>query len=186
MSRVVDGGAIFAGWVGVGMAVMIAIGLELILAIQSLVFVAAPLAGLLIGWYANVRSERRRPLARVLANAAWAGAMTCVSLAFLYAGLRLLFVYADNGYPDFNQPGRPACAPGPACTYERYVAAGQAAELAAIGVTDAATFEGYVLGEQLNGGLVLVALTLGGAVLGGAVAAGTRGARRTEAAAVPG
>jgi hypothetical protein len=112
--------------------------------------------------------------------------MTGLSLAVLYAALRLLFIYADNGYPDFNQPGRPACAPGPACTYARYVAAGEADELAASGATDAASFEGYVLREQVNGGLVLVGLTLGGAVLGGAVVAGTGRSRRTEAAAVPG
>src|SRR3712207_5286351 len=100
MSRVVDRGAVFAGWVGVGMAVMIAIGLELIVAVQSLVFLAAVPTGLLIGWYANVRSERRRPLARVAANSAWAGLVTGASLAILYVVLRLLFVYADNGYPD--------------------------------------------------------------------------------------
>jgi hypothetical protein len=186
MSRLVDPGALFAGWVGVGVAVMIAIGLELILAVQSLVFLAAPLAGLLVGWYANARSERRRPVGRVVANAVLAGAMTGLSLAILYAGLRLLFIYADNGYPDFNQPGRPACAPGPACTYARYVAAGEADELAASGVTDAPSFEGYMLRAQLNGGLGLVGLTLGGAMLaGGLVAAGGRWSR-TEAAAVPG
>jgi hypothetical protein len=186
VSRVVDSGAVFAGWVGVGMAVTIAIGLELILAVQSLVFLAAPVAGLLVGWYANVRSERRRPAVRVLANAILAGAMTGLSLAILYGALRLLFVYADNGYPDFNQPDRPACTPGPACTYARYVAAGEGDELAAAGVVDAASFEAYVLREQLNGGLLLVGLTLGGAVVGGAFVAGTGRARRAEAAAVPG
>jgi hypothetical protein len=186
VSRLVDPGAVFAGWVGVGMAVMIVIGLELILAVQSLVFIAAPLAGLLVGWYANARSERRRPAGRVLANAALAGAMSGLSLAILYAALRVLFIYADNGYPDFNQPGRPACAPGPACTSARYVAAGEADELAASGVTDAASFEAYVLREQVNGGLVLVGLTLGGALLGGGLVALAGRSRRSEAAAVAG
>ena len=66
---VVDRGAIFAGWVGLGMAVVIAIAFELIIAVQTLVFLFAPIAGLLIGVYANARSERWRPLRRVIANA---------------------------------------------------------------------------------------------------------------------
>jgi hypothetical protein len=112
--------------------------------------------------------------------------MAGLALALLYGALRLLFVYADNGYPDFNQPGRPACAPGPACTYARYVAAGEGDELAAAGAVDAASFEAYLLREQLNGGLLLVGLALGGAVVGGAFVAATSRARRAEAAAVPG
>jgi hypothetical protein len=192
MTRFVDRGAVFAGWVGLGMALMIAIGLELIVAVQSLVFLAAPVAGLLVGWYANVRSERRRPVGRVLSNAAWAGLVTGLALAILYVVLRLLFIYADNGYPEFNRTdanGAPigaTCDAGPACTYARYVSAGRAGELAAAGVTDAATFEGYVLREQANGALLLTVATLAGALVGGAIAAGTGGERRVERAAVPG
>jgi hypothetical protein len=192
VTRFVDRGAVFAGWVGIGMAVMIAIGLELIVAVQSLVFLAAPVAGLLVGWYANVRSERRRPIRRVVSNAAWAGLVTGLSLAILYVVLRLLFIYADNGYPEFNRtdsrgaPIAATCQAGPACTYARYVSAGRTDELAAAGVTDAATFERYVLGEQANGALLLTLVTLAGALVGGAIAAGTGGQHRVEAAAVPG
>ena len=78
MGRVLDRGAIFAGWVGLGMAVVIAISFELIIAVQSLVFLLAIPAGLLIGFYADARSVRRRPWWRVLVNALYAGLLTGV------------------------------------------------------------------------------------------------------------
>lgn len=175
--RFVDRGAIFAGWVGLGMGLVIAISFELIVAVQSIVFILAPLAGAVIGAYANVRSERWRPRTRVLANAAYAGLVTGVGLAVLYVILRLLFIYADTGYPQFNradpqgQPIPPFCATGPGCTYERYVAFGRDPDLVAAGVTDAASFEPFVVREQLTGGLALIVLTLGGALVGGGIRA---------------
>jgi hypothetical protein len=167
VSRVVDRGAIFAGWVGLGMAVVVAMGFELIVAVQSLVFIFAPIGGLLIGFYANARSARRRPWRRVVANALYAGVFTAVSLAILYAGLRLVFVYADSGYRDGTQGGPLVCTTGPRCTYERYIESGRGPELAAAGVADAATFEQFVLQEQLNGALTIIALVTGGALVGG-------------------
>ena len=167
MSRVVDKGAIFAGWVGLGMAVVVAMGFELIVAVQSLVFIFAPIGGLLIGFYANARSERRRPWRRVFANALYAGLFTAVSLAILYAGIRLVFVYADSGYRDGTQGGPLACTAGPQCTYLRYIESGRGAELAAAGVTDAVAFERFVLQEQFNGALTIIALVTGGALMGG-------------------
>jgi hypothetical protein len=169
VSRIIDRGAIFAGWVGLGMAVVMAIGFELIVAVQSLVFLIALPAGLLIGSYANTRSERRRPWARVIANALWAGLVTALSLAIFYGGVRLLFVYADSGYRDPGQGGPLVCATGPECTYQRYLGAGRGPELELAGVHDAADFEGFVLQGQLNGALAIVTLTLGGAVAGGAL-----------------
>jgi len=171
VSRFVDRGAIFAGWVGLGMAVVIAMGLELIVAVQSLVFLAALPAGLLIGAYAETRSARRRPWRRVLANAMWAGLVTAVSLAILYGGIRLLFVYADSGYRDAGQGGPLVCRTGPQCTYERYLGAGRGPELEAAGVHDAADFERFVLQGQLNGAITILTLTIGGAVIGGAMSA---------------
>jgi len=167
MSRIVDRGAIFAGWVGLGMAVVVAMAFELIVAVQSLVFLFAPVSGLLIGYYANARSERRRPWRRVIANAVYAGLVTAVSLSILYAGLRLLFVYADSGYRDGTQGGPLVCTTGPDCTYQRYVESGRGPELAAAGVGDVATFEQFVLQEQLNGALTIIALVTGGALVGG-------------------
>ena len=179
MGRVLDRGAIFAGWVGLGMAVTIAISFELVIAVQALVFLAAVPAGLLIGYYAGARSERRRPVWRTLVDAAYAGLVTGVSLALVYAAVRLLFIYADTGYPNYNltdaqgQPVGVTCAVGPGCAYQRYVDQARsdpafAAALAQAGVTDTASFEGYVLHEELDGGLILVGLVVGGALVGGA------------------
>jgi hypothetical protein len=169
--RVLDKGAKFAGWVGVGMAIVIAMAFELIIAVQSIVFLVAPLAGILIGAYANQRSERWRPRWRVVVNAAYAGLVTGLALAILYVLLRLLFIFADSGYPDFNRTdvnGAPTgiqCAAGPECTYQRYVGAGRDPELRAVGVTDGASFGSFVLREQLQGGGILVGLTVVGSLL---------------------
>ncbi|MGH2467681.1 MAG: hypothetical protein ACRDGL_08125 [Candidatus Limnocylindrales bacterium] len=149
------------------MALVIVIGLELVVAIQPLVFVIALPTGLVIGWYAGVRSARRRPWWRVLANAAYAGVLTAIGLTVLYVALRLLFVYADSGYRDGNQGGPLACTGGPDCSYQRYLAAKQGPVLAAAGVHDAASFEQWFLRGQLQGGLALLVITAGGAILGG-------------------
>lgn len=163
----IDGGAVFAGWVGLGMALVIAIAFQLIIAIQALVFLLAPLAGLLIGAYANHRAQRRRPVWRVLLNAGYAGLVTGVGLAIMYVALRLLFIYADTGFRP-GENGQLDCSPGPECAYLRYVGEGYGDELAAFGVVDGATFGEYALREQLTGGLILVSLTLGGALVAGA------------------
>ena len=168
-TSLIDPGAVLAGWVGMGVALMVVIGLELVLAIQSLVFVVAPLCGLLIGFYADARARRRRPVWRVIANAAYAGLVTGLALALLYGGLRLLFIYADTGFPDFNRPGQETCATGPGCTYARYLRLGQGEQLAARGITDAAAFERTVLAEQVNGAMLLLGGTLAGALVGGLV-----------------
>jgi len=170
--RFLDRGAIFAGWVGLGMGLVIAIAFELIVAIQPLVFLLALPAGALIGAYANVRSERWRPRGRVLTNSAYAGLVTGVGLALLYVAIRLLFIYADSGYRVDSQGGQLACSPGPGCTYERYLAAGRGPELTASGVSDAASSESFVLGEHLAGGLTLIALSTGGALMAGGLRAG--------------
>jgi hypothetical protein len=169
--RPFDTGAIFAGWVGIGVAMVIVISFGLVIAVQPLVLLAAPVAGLLVGSYANHRSARWRPRWRVLANAAWAGLVTGMSLAIFYAAVRLLFVYFDAGYRPESQGGQIDCARGPECVYMRYVEEGRGDELAAAGVTDAAGFEGAMLGEQLDGALLLTGLTLAGAIGAGAVRA---------------
>ena len=169
--RLLDRGAIFAGWVGIGMAIVIAIAFELIVAVQPIVFLAAPIAGILIGGYANQRSERWRPRWRLFANSLYAALVTGISLAVMYAVLRLVFIYGDTGYPDFNQvdsngaPTGVQCANGPDCTYQRYLEAGRGDELTAAGVTDGASFGSFVLREQAQGALILVVLTTAGAIL---------------------
>ncbi len=163
------------------MAVIIAIAFELIVAVQSIVFLVAPLAGLLIGAYANARSERRRPWSRVLTNGAYAGLVTGVGLALLYAGIRLLFIYADSGYRVPAQGGQIACPTGPACTYERYLLEGRRPELEAVGIRDVASFERYVVRQHLTGTLVLTGLTTLGGVLGGVLYGVTAKGQKEEA-----
>ena len=75
VSRVFDRGAIVAAYVGIGMAVTIAISFLLVIPIEPIYWLLALPAGLLIGYYANQRSDRRRgPWSRILANALFAGA----------------------------------------------------------------------------------------------------------------
>ena len=74
MRRFIDRGAITAGWVGVGMAVTIAASFLLVIPIEPVYWLLALPVGLLIGYYANSRSDRRAgPWGRILANAVFAG-----------------------------------------------------------------------------------------------------------------
>lgn len=165
MARVIDAGAVFAGWVGLGMALVVAMAFELIIPVQTLVFLLAPLVGLLIGVYANARSERWRPRGRVLSNSLYAGAVTGIGMATLYVLIRLIFIYGDTGaLPDGTSL---QCQTGPACIYERYVDAGQADELAGLGITDGQSLEAAAWRELIATGAGLFVLTVGGAVLGG-------------------
>jgi len=169
MSRVLDRGAIFAGWVGAGMAAVIVLSFELVIPVQPVVFYSAPLAGLLIGYYANTRSGRAGgPWARVAANAIYAGLVTGLSLALLYGAIRLLFFYGDAGFSAGSQGGAVTCRSGADCTYQRYLAdPASAAELRAAGITDASSFERYFLAEQLDGGIILLLWTAVPALFGG-------------------
>ena len=181
MNRVLDRGAIFAGWVGAGMAAVIVLSFELVIPVQPVVFYSAPLAGLLIGYYANARSERAGGAwTRVLTNALYAGLVTGLALAILYGAVRLLFFYADAGFSAEDRGGAVTCRSGEDCTYQRYLAnPAYAAELRTAGVADAAGFERYFLGQQLNGGLILVLWTAVPALLGGvAYGASNSGALR--------
>jgi len=174
LRRFIDRGAVFAAWVGVGTAVVVVIAFGLVVPIQAIVYLLALPVGALIGWYANQRAERRRPRARAFANALWAGALTGLVLALFYVGVRLLFIFADTGYPDFNrtdrdtgQPVPPFCVVGPDCTYQRYLAAGRGVELEGGGVTDSTSFARAIVNDQFAGGVTLFILTLAGASIAG-------------------
>jgi hypothetical protein len=137
----------------------------LIIPVQTVVFIAAPLAGVVIGVYANVRSERWRPRAKVLLNAIYAGLVTGLGLAILYVIIRLVFIYGDTGA--LPNGTRINCSSGPECIYLRYVNVGQQAELASMGITDAASLESALWRELMVTGSGLVLLTLGGSIVGG-------------------
>jgi len=154
------------------MALVLAIAFELIIPVQTLVFLLAPLMGVLIGVYANVRSERWRPRGRVLLNAAYASLITGLAVAVLYIALRLVFIYGDTGaMPDGSSL---TCHTGPDCIYQRYVQADQADELAPLGITDGATLEAAAWRELLIFGAGLIVLTVAGGLVGGAIRSATK------------
>lgn len=167
LRRFIDEGAIFGGWVGLGMALVVVIAFGLIIPIQTVVFALAPVMGVLIGVYANVRSERWRPRGRSLANAAYAGIVTGIGIAVMYVLIRLVFIYGDSGaLPDGTALD---CNTGPDCIYARYVELGAADELAEIGITDGQSLESAAWRELIVTGAGLFVLTLGGALVGGVV-----------------
>jgi hypothetical protein len=144
---------------------VLAIAFELVIPVQTIVFMVAPLMGAVIGAYANVRSDRWRPRGRVLVNAVYAGLVTGVALALIYVAIRLVFIYGDTGaLPNGTSM---ACQAGPACAYQRYINAGEGEVLASRGIHDAATFENAMRQDLTVTGVGLVALTVGGALVGG-------------------
>ena len=165
MSRLVDRGAIAAAYVGIGMAVTIAFSFLLIIPIESVILLLALPSGLLIGYYANQRSDRRAgPWGRILVNGLFAGAVTGLTAAILLLSIKALFFYADNGYRDPGQGGQVTCLGGADCVYGRYLDAGRGPELAAAGVTDADSFSGlYWSGQFGSAGTLLILTLVGGA-----------------------
>ncbi len=167
--RFIDNGAVFAGWVGLGMAIVIALAFELIIPLQALVFVFAPFMGVLIGVYANVRAERWRPRGRVLANALYAGAVTGLAIAVFYVVIRLVFIYGDGGsLPDGTSL---TCQTGPDCVYQRLIIeeqrTGTTGDLASNGIHDGQSLEAFAWRSLALTGASLFILTLGGSAIGG-------------------
>lgn len=169
--------AVAAGLVGVGVAAVVVIGFALVFAVQVLVFLVALPMGLLIGWYAGVRTRAvvateggpgaRLSWPRALADGLVAGLLTGLSLALLYVLVRLVFLYLDNG---FRAGGPPyVCSSGPECSYQR--ALDQPTVRAALegsGVRDAPGYTAYFLEGQALGGAALVILVVAGALVGSA------------------
>lgn len=179
MSRVIDRGAVTAAYVGIGMAVTIVVSFLIIIPIEPVIWLLTVPAGLLIGYYANQRSDRRAgPWSRIVRNGVVAGAVTGLSIAALIMVVKAIFFFADTGYPDFNRvdatgaPIPPACATGGDCVYARYLALGRGPDLQEAGVRDAAGFGALYWSQQWSvaGALLMVttASALGGAALYGA------------------
>jgi hypothetical protein len=172
LSRFVDRGAVTAAYVGIGMALTIGLSFLLVIPVEPVYWALALPAGLLIGYYANARSGRGAGAwRRILANGIVAGLATGITMAALLLGIKAIFFTADDGYRDPGLGGRLDCATGVDCVYQRYRAE-QGDQLAAAGVTDAATFGGFYWSQQLStSGLVLLLAVVGSA--GGAFAYGT-------------
>ena len=168
MSRFVDRGAITAAYVGIGMGVTIVASFTLIIPIEWVIWVLAFPSGLLIGYYADQRSDRRAgPWGRILLNGLFAGVVTGLTVAILLLAIKALFFYGDNGFRDPTLGGPIACSPGAECVYERYLEAGRGSDLAGAGVIDAGSFTRFYWNEQLgSAGTIILLTTLGG--LGGA------------------
>ena len=184
MSRLVDRGAITAAYVGIGMAVTIAISFLLIIPIEPIVWLLTIPSGLLIGYYANQRSNRRAgPWGRILVNGVFAAFVTGLTAAVLLLGVKALFFYGDNGYRDESAGGPIACSSGPECVYQRYLIIDDGARVAGLetaGVTDAASFTAFYWTQQFTvAGLIVAVTTAGG--LGGALLYGITRPRPTRA-----
>jgi hypothetical protein len=192
VTRIVDRGAINAAYVGIGMALTIAVSFLLVIPIEPIYWLLALPAGLLIGYYANQRSDRRAgPWSRILANALLAGVATGLTLAALLLVVKALFFFGDNGFPDYNradpetgQPVPPHCDPGANCVYSRYLAAGRGPDFESIGVTDTATFSSFYWNQQFATAAFLVLLTTAGGLGGGALYGVFRPKPRADGVAV--
>ena len=172
MSRFVDRGAIVAAWVGVGMAVTIAISFLLVIPIEPVYWLLSLPAGLLIGYYANARSDRLSgPWRRIVANGVFAGFVTAATMTVLLLGVKGLFFYADNGYRDASLGAPLECPAGPGCVYARYLVDGRGPALEAAGVRDVASFTSFYWAQQGSSAGTVFGLTLAGG-LGGALAYG--------------
>jgi len=172
VSRVADRGAIAAAYVGIGMAVTIVVSFLLIIPIEGLIWLFALPSGLLIGYYADQRSNRRLgPWRRIVSNGLFASLVTGLTVAALLLVLKALFFYADNGYRDPGLGGSISCSTGAGCVYQRYLDANRGPELVSAGVTDVASFTAFYWSEQVSSATTVLALTviggLGGATLYG-------------------
>jgi hypothetical protein len=181
MTRFIDRGAITAAYVGIGMAVTIGISFLLVIPIEPIFWLLTIPAGLLIGYYANQRADRRGgPWSRIVANGLFAGAVTAASLAILLLAVKALFFFADDGYRDASQGGSLSCQGGAACVMARYVADGRGPGLARAGVTDVATFTAFYWDQQLSTAGTLAVLCL----IGGVAGAGLYGLTRPRSPSV--
>lgn len=172
MSRFVDRGAVVATYVGIGMAVTMAISFLLVIPIEPAYVLLSIPGGLIIGYYANARAARTRgEWRRIVPNALLAGAVTGLTLAAFVLGVKALFFLGDNGYPDFNRVENgvavgPTCISGGDCVYHRYLAA-EPGHLADAGITDAASFANVYWEQQWSSARLLLGTTTGAAIIGG-------------------
>ncbi len=145
------------------MAVTIAISFLLIIPIEPIVWLLTVPSGLLIGYYANQRSNRRAgPWRRIIVNGVFAALITGLATAVLLLGVKALFFYGDNGYRDPSAGGPITCTSGPDCVYQRYRIIEDGARvpgLEAAGVTDAESFSAFYWSQQFTVAGLIVAVT---------------------------
>jgi hypothetical protein len=168
VTRIVDRGAITAAYVGIGMAITIGVSFLLVIPIEPIYWYLMLPAGLLIGYYANQRSDRRSgPWRRIAANGLFAGLATGLTAALLLLAVKALFFAADNGFRDPAQGGSLNCHAGADCVYHRYLDAGRGPDLAAAGVSDADSFARLYWTQQAQTAEVVFLLATAGGLGGG-------------------
>jgi hypothetical protein len=183
VSRFVDRGAVVAAYVGIGMAITMAIGLLLVIPIEPAYVLLSIPGGMIIGYYANARSARSRgQWRRIIPNALLAGAVTGLVLASLALGTKALFFFGDSGFPDFNRVENgvavgPTCVAGGDCVYHRYLKA-KPGDVSDAGITDSASFADVYWAQQWSTARLLIGMTTSAAILGG-VLFGVAGPRRS-------
>ena len=183
MSRLIDRGALTAAYVGIGMAVTTGLSFLLIIPIEPIYWALSIPAGLLIGWYAGVRSGRARgEWRRIIGNSLFAGLATGFTLAIFLLAVKGLFFFADDGYRDPGLGGRITCTGGADCVYQRYLERDGDA-LRIVGVTDATSFSAYYWAQQAATAELLVAVPTVFALFGGVVYGLTRPRRPADALA---
>jgi hypothetical protein len=183
VTRLVDRGAVTAAYVGIGMAVTVGVSFLLVIPIEPIYWALAIPAGLLIGYYANQRSNRQGgPPWRILANALFATAVTGLTFALLLLAIKALFFVGDNGYRDTSTGGSLSCQSGADCVYQRYLADGRGPELARAGITDVGTFSQFYWSQQLSTSGLLIGFALAGGIGGGVAYALTHARGEREVA----
>ena len=112
--------------------------------------------------------------------------MTAVTFAVFLLAVKALFFYADSGYRDASQGGSITCSTGADCVYRRYLESERGSELAAAGVTDAASFTQFYWNQQFQTAGLMLVLCVAGSLVGAFMYGATRpkptSAPRTEAA----
>jgi hypothetical protein len=172
VSRFVDRGAVVAAYVGIGMAVTMAISFLLVIPIEPAYVLLSIPGGLIIGYYANARSDRTRgEWRRIGPNALLVGVVTGLTLAAFVLGVKALFFFGDSGFPDFNRVENgvavgPTCVSGGDCVYQRYLLA-EPGHLADAGIVDSASFADVYWEQQWSSARLLLGTTTGAALIGG-------------------
>jgi hypothetical protein len=158
------------------MALTIGVSFLLVIPIEPIFWYLMLPAGILIGYYANQRSDRRAgPWRRIVANAVFAGVVTGLTAALLLLSVKALFFTADYGFRDTSLGGPlvvgqgEPCEPGAGCVYARYLADGRGPGLAANGVTDQASFSAFYWEQQRTAAGVLVLFSGVGGLAGGLI-----------------
>ena len=161
-----------------------AISFLLVIPIEPIVWLLALPSGLLIGYYANQRSNRAPVRGGGSSSTGCSPALVDRARLrlLLLLGVKALFFFADNGYRDAERwRGSFTCTAGADCVYQRYLldrGGDGRADLAAAGVTDVDSFTSFYWAQQFpTAGSVVVLTTVGG--LGGG--AGRTGSRPTAA-----